>query len=92
MTTKIALITGGNRGLGKSSALKLAAEGVDVVITYRRHAEQAQEVVAEIEALGRRAVALPLDVEQCAGFAEFASQLRLVLQARWQRADFDFLE
>nr|WP_284289112.1 SDR family NAD(P)-dependent oxidoreductase [Angustibacter aerolatus] len=56
--TQIALVTGGNRGLGRSAVLALAAAGTDVVLTYRSGADQAQEVVAAVQALGRTAVAL----------------------------------
>ena len=91
MDTRIALVTGGSRGLGKNAALKLAAKGVDVVLTYRSRRAEADEVVAAIEQQGRRAVALPLDVADSASFAAFAAQLRTVLQAHWQRTDFDFL-
>lgn len=91
MDTRIALVTGGSRGLGKNTALKLAAKGVDVVLTYRSRQAEADEVVAAIGQQGRRAVALPLDVADSASFAAFAAQLRTVLQAHWQRTDFDFL-
>ena len=74
--TRIALITGGNRGLGRSEALALAADGADVVITYRSHADEAKAVVAEIEVLGRTAVALQLDTAVPETFAAFATTLR----------------
>ncbi|WP_174511613.1 SDR family NAD(P)-dependent oxidoreductase, partial [Methylocella tundrae] len=75
----IALITGGSRGLGRSAALHVARSGTDVILTYRSQAAEAQAVVAEIEAQGRRAVALPLDVGASATFADFAGQVRDVL-------------
>jgi NAD(P)-dependent dehydrogenase (short-subunit alcohol dehydrogenase family) len=59
--TRIALITGGNRGIGRSTALQLTRDGVDVIVTYRSHAEEAEQVAAEIEALGRKAAALQPD-------------------------------
>ncbi|MBN3003289.1 SDR family oxidoreductase [Chromobacterium alkanivorans] len=91
MSKKIAVITGGSRGLGKSAALHLARQGVDVVLTYQSRSADAEAVVAEIRALGGQAAALPLDVGQSAGFAAFAAQLRQTLAEQWQRADFDFL-
>jgi NAD(P)-dependent dehydrogenase (short-subunit alcohol dehydrogenase family) len=66
--TKLALITGANRGIGRSAALHLARDGVDVIVTYRSHADEAAAVVAEIEALGRRAVAAELDVARPGDF------------------------
>ena len=86
----IALVTGGSRGLGKSTALKLAASGCDVILTYLSNAESAQAVVAAIEALGRRAVALRLDVADSKSFAAFAADLKAAL-GRWKRDRFDYL-
>ncbi|MFD3457571.1 SDR family NAD(P)-dependent oxidoreductase [Streptomyces sp. NPDC058691] len=93
MTTnqKIALITGGNRGLGRASALQLAATGVDVVITYRNNQAEADDVVAAIGALGRSAVALRLDTGVVSSFAGFAERLGAELKSRWERATFDYL-
>lgn len=91
MTHKIALITGGSRGLGKSTALAMARQGMDVVLTYQTQQGMAQAVVDDIAAMGRQAVALPLDVAKAATFAAFANQLNEALQQRWQRARFDFL-
>jgi NAD(P)-dependent dehydrogenase (short-subunit alcohol dehydrogenase family) len=67
--SRIAVVTGSSRGLGRSMALHLAGQGVDVVVTYRSGEKQANEVVAQITAQGRRAVALPLDVGDSASFA-----------------------
>ena len=89
--TRIALITGGSRGLGRSIALQLAAQGTDVILTYRSEEAQAQEVVRRVEALGRRAVALQLDVADSAGFAAFAERVQRVLTGSWQRERFDQL-
>jgi NAD(P)-dependent dehydrogenase (short-subunit alcohol dehydrogenase family) len=85
--TKTALITGGNRGIGRSAALHLDA---DVVVTYRSHAEEANAVVAEVEAQGRKAAALQLDVADTGSFPTFAERLRELLHG-WDRDDLDFL-
>jgi NAD(P)-dependent dehydrogenase (short-subunit alcohol dehydrogenase family) len=91
MTTKIVLITGGSRGLGKSAALKLAAQGVDVIVTYRSQEQEAAGVVAAIEAAGRKAAALKLDVSDSGSFAAFSDKLLSLLSDKWQRNSFDFL-
>jgi NAD(P)-dependent dehydrogenase (short-subunit alcohol dehydrogenase family) len=90
-TTPIALITGGSRGLGRNMALRLAEHGTDVVLTYRSNQAEAEAVVAAITQLGRRAVALQLDVGKVSGFAAFVGQLRKLLQEHWQRDRFDYL-
>lgn len=88
---RIALITGGSRGLGSQVALHLARDGADVLVTYRSHADEARAVVAQVEAMGRRAVALPLDVTQPGSFAQFADAVKHALQTTWQRQQFDVL-
>jgi NAD(P)-dependent dehydrogenase (short-subunit alcohol dehydrogenase family) len=90
-TNKIALITGGSRGLGKNAALKLAHKGNDVIITYRSKKEEADDVVNEIESLGLRAAALQLDTGKAATFAAFKDELTAILQQKWSRDIFDFL-
>lgn len=87
----IALITGGSRGLGRNAALHLADRGVDLIITYRSGAKEAAEVVRQIEAKGRKAVALPLDVGRSKAFGEFADAVRAALARAWGRDRFDFL-
>jgi NAD(P)-dependent dehydrogenase (short-subunit alcohol dehydrogenase family) len=74
--TPVTLITGGSRGLGRSMALRLAEHGHDLAITYRQRADEAAAVVAAIEALGRRAVALPLDTADAGSFPTFAAAVR----------------
>ena len=91
MTSRIALITGANRGLGRSAALHLAAAGTDVLLTYRSNADEARAVVDEITALGRRAVALQLDVSRPDTFPAFADDARRELRERWDRDSFDVL-
>ncbi|MFF3559160.1 SDR family NAD(P)-dependent oxidoreductase [Streptomyces sp. NPDC002574] len=88
---KIALITGANRGLGRASALHLAASGVDVVITYRNNRTEAEDVVAAVEGLGRSAAALRLDTSDVSSFPDFAGQLAGELASRWDRTTFDYL-
>jgi len=75
----ITLITGGSRGLGAAMALALARDGHDVVITYREAASAADAVVTQIHALGRRAVALPLDVALAGSFPAFVERLKAAL-------------
>ncbi|GAP96896.1 reductase [Leptolyngbya sp. NIES-2104] len=89
--TKIALVTGSSRGLGKSTALNLAKKGVDVIVTYHRNAEEAKNVVAEIEQLGAKAVALQLDTGDTKTFDRFAAQVQQSLKDNWQAEQFDFL-
>jgi len=88
---RIALVTGGSRGLGKSTSLSLARRGTDVVLTYLSSAAEAAEVVQEITTLGRKAWALPLNVAETSTFVDFAIGLRQVLAHHWNRQHFDFL-
>lgn len=91
MTNKIALVTGGSRGLGKDMAMALANKGVDIVITYRTKKEEAERVVAEIQKLGRKATAISFDVGDIKSFDAFIVQLTNALQQNWGVAKFDFL-
>ncbi|WP_266366797.1 SDR family NAD(P)-dependent oxidoreductase [Tellurirhabdus rosea] len=91
MTSKIALVTGGSRGLGKDMALSLAGKGLDVVLTYHSKQEEAEQVVSEIQALGRQAAALRLDVGVTASFDDFIRQLTGTLQQTWGVGTFDYL-
>ncbi|HVJ42426.1 MAG TPA: SDR family oxidoreductase [Dongiaceae bacterium] len=89
--TKIAIVTGASRGLGRSTALSIARQGGDVVLTYQSRAADAEAVVAEIKAMGRKAVAFQLDIGKIDGFAAFAARLRTALRETWQRDSFDHL-
>jgi len=83
MTHRIALITGGSRGLGRAAALALAARGTDVVITWRSNEAEAARTVAEIEAAGRKAAAIRLDLTDPAAVAPFVERLRATLASRF---------
>jgi NAD(P)-dependent dehydrogenase (short-subunit alcohol dehydrogenase family) len=87
----IALITGGSRGLGKSMALHLAERGVDVIITYRAGAKEADEVVASVHSKGQKAAALALDVGDTKSFGPFAEQVKATLRKVFDRESFDML-
>ena len=91
MKAPIALITGASRGLGRNAAQHLARQGSDLILTYRSGAAEAHALVKEIEAMGRRAVALPLDVSQSATFPAFAAEVKAALARVWQRESFDHL-
>jgi NAD(P)-dependent dehydrogenase (short-subunit alcohol dehydrogenase family) len=89
--TKISLITGASRGLGRNMALSIACRGGDVVITYLGNAEAAEAVVGEIRAMGRKAAAIQLDTGDVAAFAPFAENLARELDKNWGRQSFDHL-
>ncbi|MDE1992358.1 MAG: SDR family oxidoreductase [Rhizobiaceae bacterium] len=90
-TGKIAIITGGSRGLGRNAAINLAKRGTDVIFTYHSNRAEADSAVAEIEAFGRKAVALQLDAGDIAAFDGFVANLKQALQQTWGRDRFDFL-
>lgn len=89
--SKVALVTGGSRGIGRSSALALARKGIDVIITYHSKREQGEAVTKEIEEMGRKAALLQLDVSKVSSFNDFAGQLTKVLKDKWDRGQVDFL-
>ncbi|MBE9138660.1 SDR family oxidoreductase [Nodosilinea sp. LEGE 07088] len=91
ITQKIALVTGSSRGLGKNTALTLAQKGVDVIVTYHSSEAEANAVVSEIKAMGRKAVALQLDSSDIQTFDGFVVQVNRVLQDIWQTEQFNFL-
>ncbi len=89
--SKLTLVTGASRGLGRHTALSIARRGGDVVLTYQSRQEDAESVVAEIEAMGQKARAFRLDSGDVAGFAPFAETLRQALRETWGRERFDHL-
>lgn len=91
MKNKIALITGGSRGLGRNMALAIAKKGIDVVITYNSNKEAADEVVKAIEAMGRKAFAISLNTANISQFNGFAQQLTSYLKTETGNTQFDFL-
>jgi NAD(P)-dependent dehydrogenase (short-subunit alcohol dehydrogenase family) len=91
MTRKIALITGASRGLGKSTALHLAAQGIDIIGTYHSNTAESQAVASEVARLGGRAVMLQLDVSDSSTFTAFSTQVSSVLKSTFNRDSFDFL-
>jgi NAD(P)-dependent dehydrogenase (short-subunit alcohol dehydrogenase family) len=91
MSKKIAIITGGNRGLGKSTVLNLAKQNIDCIFTYRSHKNEAKEVEKEVALLGAKAVALQLDVSDVLGFDCFAKLISTTLHTHWQQTEFNYL-
>ena len=90
MTDKVAIITGGNRGLGRNTATNLIRRGVDVIFTYRANKEEADGLIREAEAAGRKAAAFQLDTGSVGAFDGFVAEVRNVLQG-WGKERFDFL-
>lgn len=89
MSRKIALVTGGSRGLGRNTVVSLARRGVDSIFTYHSRKDEAEAAVGEVEAAGARAVALQLDSGDVGSFPKFVEQVRGALsQLGEERIDF----
>jgi len=88
---KVAVITGGSRGIGKSTALNVAKRGTGVILTYNSHPEEGEAVAAVINKSGGKAVALKLDVANVGSFSDFVGQVAQVLKKEWNRENFDYL-
>ena len=80
-SNKVAIVTGGSRGLGKDMAIQLARKNFDIILTYHLHHDAAQKVVDEIKAIGRKAVALKLDVANASGFDGFVNEVKEKLKS-----------
>ena len=90
MTDTIAIITGGSRGLGRSTAINLARRGVDIVFTYRANEKAAESLIREVEAMGRKAAAFRLDTGDTRAFDAFVAEVRKTLES-WRHDRFDYL-
>ena len=90
MTDKIAIITGGSRGLGRSTAINLARRGVDILFTWRANQKEAESLTREVEAMGRKAAAFRLDTGDKRLFDAFVEEVRKTLES-WGRDRFDYL-
>lgn len=89
--TKIAVVTGGSRGLGKDMAISIARKGLDVILTYRTNEAEAAATVQQIEELGQKAKAIQLDMADFSSLDQFVQQVKNTLQQGWQKENFDFL-
>ena len=89
--TKIALVTGGSRGLGKDMALALAKEGIDVILTYNTNEADAEEVVSQIGHYGRKAAVLQLNMGDVSSLSGFVDKVRKLLNETWGTSKLDFL-
>lgn len=89
--TKIALVTGGSRGLGRDAARALSRKGIDVILTYVSQEEQAEAVASEIENTGRKAAALYLNAGDAGSFDSFVLKLTELLRAKWNAERIDYL-
>lgn len=89
--SKIALVTGGSRGLGKNMAIKLAEKGINVILTYNSKKDEAETVVSEIEKIGPKATALQLNAGDTKSFDAFFTQVKTVLNDKFGTDHFDFL-
>lgn len=88
---KIALVTGGSRGLGKEMAIRLGEKNFDVIITYHSRIDDARAVVSSIESAGGKGYALKLDVSEASTFDAFAASVKDTLKKEFQAERFDAL-
>lgn len=88
---KIALVTGGSRGLGKDMAISIAKKGINVILTYRNNEDDAAKTVKEIEALGQKAVAIQLNMSATESLNAFVEKVKTILQSDFETDTFDYL-
>lgn len=88
---KIALVTGGSRGLGKDMAISLSKKNIDVILTYHKQKSEAEKVVSKIKSTGQKAIALQFDVSQVSSFDAFLFQVTSTLKEVWNTDKLDFL-
>lgn len=89
--TKVAVVTGGSRGLGRDMVISLAKNGNNIIFTYNSNKVKADEVVAEVQALGQKALALPLNVADTTSFDGFLNKVTTHLEEETGSKNFDFL-
>ena len=90
MPNRVAIITGGSRGLGRNTAVNLAQRGVDLLFTYRANQKEAESLIREAEATGRKAAGFRLDTGDVRAFDDFVTEVRKTLKS-WGRERFDYL-
>lgn len=87
---RTAIVTGGNRNVGKEAALALASKSIDIIITYNERKEQAEETVNELKALGVKATAIQINFQTTTGIKPFAEKVKATLQ-EWEKIGLDIL-
>lgn len=90
MAEKIAIITGGSRGLGRNTAINLAKRGVDLIFTWRVKQQDAESLIQELEVMGRKAAGFRLDTGEIPSFDGFVEEVVRTLQS-WGCERFDYL-
>jgi len=88
---KVALVTGGSRGLGENMAIKLAEKGLNVLITYQSNKTEADKTVSEVEKQGQKAYALQLDVANYNSFDFFITNVKKILGSQFNALTLDYL-
>lgn len=88
---KIALVTGGSRGLGKDMAIELSKKGIDVILTYRTNKKEAEKVLTAIEKNSQKAAALSLDVSDVKSLDAFVAEISKTLETNWGTNKLDYL-